>query len=166
MELHIVLHQPEIPPNTGNIVRTCAALGARLHLIKPLGFAIDDATVKRAGLDYWDKANVHVYENTETFFAQGPGRESIWYASTKAWQRYDQVNYDSPTWLMFGKETQGLPEEFFFDIPHRTIKLPMRQGIRSLNLSNSVAICAYEVMRQWDFPGLFAGSTIDGQPRL
>lgn len=165
MTLNIVLHEPEIPPNTGNIVRTCAALGARLHLIKPLGFAIDDATVKRAGLDYWDKLDLHVYENTDDFFARGCPPEHIWYTSTKADLRYDQADYGDDVWLMFGKETRGLPEDLLAAYPHHAVKLPMRLGIRSLNLANTVAVFAFEVMRRHDFPGLYGNSTIDGQSR-
>lgn len=154
MYLHIVLHEPEIPPNTGNIVRTCAALGARLHLIEPLGFKIDEATVRRAGLDYWDKVEIATYRNLDDFFARGPSPEEVWYASTKGVMAPSQVQFEETTWIMFGKESQGLPESLLTPRIKRCLRLPMRPDIRSLNLSNTVAVFAYEAMRQYDFPSL------------
>ena len=152
--LSIVLLEPEIPPNTGNIVRTCAALGADLHLIEPLGFRVDDAAVKRAGLDYWDKANVRLYKNLADFYDKTGAEPFCWYASTKAGHPYFDAKYADPCYLVFGKETRGLPEDLLENNLDRCVRLPMREGIRSLNLSNSVAILAYEVMRQRGFPGL------------
>ncbi|MCQ2385171.1 MAG: tRNA (uridine(34)/cytosine(34)/5-carboxymethylaminomethyluridine(34)-2'-O)-methyltransferase TrmL [Clostridia bacterium] len=152
-DLNIVLHCPEIPQNTGNIARTCAATGAALHLIKPLGFEIDDKKMKRAGLDYWDKLDVTVYENEESFFEKNPGA-TIYYFSTKGPRSYTQVTYPQKVFLMFGRETKGLPEELLRKNPETTVRIPMRQSLRSLNLSNSVAIAVYEVLRQSDFAGL------------
>ena len=154
MRLHIVLCEPEIPPNTGNISRTCAALGASLHLIHPLGFSADDATAKRAGLDYWQYLDLHHHQSLEAFFAAGFDPKKIWYLSTKSTQNYCDVQYEDPCVLMFGKETAGLPEWLLADNPERCLRIPMLTGIRSLNLSNAAAILAYEVMRQSGFSGL------------
>ena len=151
--IHIVLHEPEIPQNTGNIARTCAATGASLHLIHPLGFTIDDRRMKRAGLDYWDKLDVHHYENVEDFFARNPG-VAIYFFSTKAPNRHTDVAYPEEVYLMFGKETKGLPEDLLFAHPEACVRIPMRNHLRSLNLSNSVAIAVYEVLRQYNFEGL------------
>lgn len=151
--IHIVLHEPEIPQNTGNIARTCAATGASLHLIHPLGFTIDDRRMKRAGLDYWDKLDVHHYENAEDFFARNPGA-AIYFFSTKAPHRHTDVAYPEEVYLMFGKETKGLPEDLLFAHPEACVRIPMRNHLRSLNLSNSVAIAVYEVLRQYNFEGL------------
>ena len=151
--IHIVLHQPEIPQNTGNIARTCAATGASLHLIHPLGFTIDDKRMKRAGLDYWDKLDVHHYESLEDFWALNPGA-AVYYFTTKAQHRHVDIAYPDDVFLMFGRETRGLPEEVLLAHPDTCVRIPMRNHLRSLNLSNSVAIAVYEVLRQYDFEGL------------
>ena len=151
--INIVLHEPEIPQNTGNIARTCAATGAALHLIRPLGFEIDDRKLKRAGLDYWHYLDITYYDGLEDFFAKHP--EAVFYClSTKAKNLYTDIRYPSPVFLFFGKETKGLPEDFLHANPDRCVRLPMREGLRSLNLSNSVAIAVYEVLRQGNFEGL------------
>ncbi len=154
-DINIVLVEPEIPQNTGNIARTCAAVGASLHLIKPLGFEIDDRKLKRAGLDYWDKLDITYYENLDDFFAKNPDAEFFCY-TTKARSRYTDVKYPHKCFLMFGKETKGLPENFLYANPDRCVRIPMRNTLRSLNLSNSVAIAVYEVLRQRDFEDLRA----------
>ena len=151
--LHIVLVEPEIPQNCGNIARTCAATGCSLHLIRPLGFDISDKAVKRAGLDYWHMVDIHVYENLDEFFARNPAPD-LWLATTKAPRDYSQADFSSDCWLMFGKETKGLPEELLAAHPDTCLRIPMRNHLRSLNLSNSVAIAVYEVLRQKDFEGL------------
>lgn len=155
-KINIVLHQPEIPQNTGNIARTCAAVGASLHLIRPLGFAIDDRKLKRAGLDYWYALDIHYYDDLNDFFIKNPGAR-IYYFSTKAPQKYTDVIYPSPVFLMFGKETAGLPEQLLMENKNRCVRIPMRDGLRSLNLSNSAAIAVYEVLRQQNFEGLREG---------
>lgn len=148
-----MLVEPEIPQNTGNIARTCAATGASLHLVKPLGFKIDDKKLKRAGLDYWWLlTKISIYENLDDFFAKNKG--PFYYFSTKARHVYSDVKYPDGCYLVFGKETAGLPEDLLFKNPETTVRLPMREDARSLNLANSVAVGAYEVLRQWDFPGL------------
>ena len=151
--IHIVLHQPEIPQNTGNIARTCAATGASLHLIRPLGFAIDDRKLKRAGLDYWHQLDITYYDGLDDFYAKNPGAE-VYYFSTKAPNLYTEIEYPNPVYIMFGKETKGLPEELLHNNPDRCVRLPMREGLRSLNLSNSVAIAVYEILRQNGFADL------------
>ena len=151
--LNIVLVEPEIPQNCGNIARTCAATGARLHLIRPLGFDISEKAVKRAGLDYWHLVEVLDYENLDDFFAKNDVRQ-MWCLSTKAPKSYTQAKFEDGCYLFFGKETKGLPEDFLEAHRQDCIKLPMRQEARSLNLSNSVAITVYEALRQLDFPGL------------
>lgn len=153
MDINIVLLEPEIPQNTGNIARTCAAVGASLHLIKPLGFTVDDAKLKRAGLDYWHQLDITYYENLTDFFFRNPGAE-VFYFSTKAPQGFSQVTYPERVFLMFGKETAGLPEELLRDNPERTVRIPMRESLRSLNLANSAAVAVYEVLRQRDYNGL------------
>ena len=153
MAINIVLHCPEIPQNTGNIARTCAATGARLHLIRPLGFEIDNAKLRRAGLDYWDKLDITYYENDAEFFALHAS-DTIYYFSTKAPRSYTNVAYEDDVYLMFGCETRGLPEEILQKNPDKCVRIPMRDRLRSLNLSNSVAIAVYEVLRQRDFDGL------------
>ena len=153
MAINIVLYSPEIPQNTGNIARTCAATGARLHLIKPLGFEIDNARLRRAGLDYWDKLDITYYENADEFFARHAD-EKIYYFSTKAPRAYTEVAYEGDVYLMFGCETRGLPEPLLEANPNTCVRIPMRDTLRSLNLSNSVAVAVYEVLRQWDFKGL------------
>lgn len=151
--LNIVLVEPEIPGNTGNIARTCAVVGARLHLVEPLGFSIDEKHLKRAGLDYWDKLNVQVYSDLDDFFSKNEGGE-FYYFSTKAKQRHSDVEYHDGCFLIFGKETKGLPEEVVFGNPDRAVRLPMREELRSLNLANSVCAAVYEALRQLDYPGL------------
>lgn len=153
--LHIVLVEPEIPQNCGNIARTCAATGSSLHLIRPLGFDISDRAVKRAGLDYWHLVSVTDYENLDDFFSRHPeAAEDLWLATTKAPQSYEQARFSKDSWLFFGKETAGLPLWLREKYRERCIRLPMRQEARSLNLSNSVAILTYEALRQNGFPGL------------
>ena len=151
--LNIVLVEPEIPQNCGNIARTCAATGARLHLIRPLGFDISDKAVKRAGLDYWHQVEVIDYENLKDFFARNEVRQ-MWCLSTKAPRSYTEADYHEGCYLFFGKETKGLPETFLEEHREQCVRIPMRCGIRSLNLSNSVAITVYEALRQLSFPDL------------
>lgn len=152
-DINIVLLEPEIPQNTGNIARTCAATGAALHLIRPLGFAIDDRKLKRAGLDYWDKLDITYYDDLADFYAKNPDAE-VYYYSTKAPRAYTEITYPAPVYLMFGKETKGLPEELLEANLDRTVRIPMRDSLRSLNLSNSVAVGVYEVLRQHGFDEL------------
>lgn len=153
--LNIVLVEPEIPQNCGNIARTCAATGSRLHLIRLLGFDISDRAVKRAGLDYWHLVEVRDYEGLDDLFRQHPeALADLWLATTKAPKDYTQARFSPDCWLFFGKETAGLPEDFRKAHYDRCIRLPMRQDARSLNLSNSVAILTYEALRQTGFPGL------------
>ncbi len=161
MHIHIVLVEPEIPQNTGNIARTCAATGASLHLIEPLGFRIDDAKLKRAGLDYWHSLDIYYYKGLSDFFAKHPDAEFFCF-STKAEKKYTEIHYPDNVYLMFGKETKGLPEDFLRRHYARCVRLPMREGQRSLNLSNSVAIGVYEVLRQRDFAGLQCTGRIPG----
>jgi len=151
--IHIVLHEPEIPQNTGNIARTCAATGAVLHLIEPLGFKIDDAKLKRAGLDYWHYLDIRYYKNLDDFYAKNP-KALPYLFSTKAPRSYTDVAYPEDAYLMFGKETKGLPEDLLNENIDRCVRIPMLDDRRSLNLSNSVAIAVYEVLRQGDFSGL------------
>ena len=151
--IHIVLHEPEIPQNTGNIARTCAATGAVLHLIEPLGFKIDDAKLKRAGLDYWHYLDIRYYKNLDDFYAKNP-KALPYLFSTKAPRSYIDVAYPEDAYLMFGKETKGLPEDLLNENIDRCVRIPMLDDRRSLNLSNSVAIAVYEVLRQGDFSGL------------
>ncbi len=152
--LNIVLVEPEIPHNTGAIARTCAVTGARLHLIKPLGFDISDKAVKRSGLDYWWLVDINVYENLDDYFAKN-GDENIWLATTKAPQSYAEADFTTENvTLFFGKETAGLPEWLREKYRDRCIRIPMKIEARSLNLSNSAAILAYEALRQQGFPGL------------
>ena len=151
--LHIVLVEPEIPMNTGNIARTCAATGSVLHLVKPLGFDISDRAVKRAGLDYWHLVDVRVYENLDDFFAKNPDPD-LWLLTTKAPRSYAEASFADGCYLFFGKETKGLPEDFLAEHYDQCLRIPMHAEARSLNLSNSVAITVYEVLRQLAFPGL------------
>lgn len=153
MELNIVLAQPQIPQNTGNISRTCAVTGARLHLIKPLGFSTDDRYLKRAGLDYWKYLDITLYEDFEDFFEKNKGGE-FFYFTTKGENKYCDISYPDKAYMVFGREDKGLPEKLLFDNRSHCVRIPMSKGLRSLNLSNSVAIGAYEVLRQWDFPNL------------
>ncbi len=150
--LNIVMVEPQIPQNTGNVARTCAATGARLHLVGPMGFKIDDAKLKRAGLDYWHLLDITYYDSLEDFFAKNNGE--FFYFSTKARHVYSDVKYPDNAYLFFGKETAGLPEELLRDNPDRCVRIPMISEARSLNLSNSIAIGVYETLRQWDFPEL------------
>ena len=149
MGINIVLYQPEIPPNTGNIARTCALTGLKLHLIKPLGFHIDDKSVKRAGLDYWHLLDLEVHESLDDFLLKY-GNEEIYLSTTKATQYYTDIDYSDNCFIIFGKETAGLPDDLHKKYKSNEIKIPMRshEDVRSLNLSNSVAIIAYEVIRQ------------------
>ncbi len=151
--LNVVLIEPEIPQNTGNIARSCAATGARLHLVEPMGFRIDDKKLKRAGLDYWDKLNITFYDSTEDFFEKNKGGK-FYYFTTKAEQAHTDIEYPNNCFLVFGKETKGLPEELLKENHDSCVRLPMRGIIRSLNLSNAVAVGIYEVLRQWDYPEL------------
>ena len=151
--LNIVLVEPEIPMNTGNIARTCAATGSRLHLIKPLGFDISEKAVRRAGLDYWHMVDVQVYENLEDFFGRNEVKQ-MWLLSTKAPRRYTEASFEDGCYLLFGKETKGLPEDFLEAHREACVRIPMRSDARSLNLSNAVAITAFEALRQLDFPQL------------
>ena len=151
--LNIVLVEPEIPMNTGNIARTCAATRTRLHLIEPLGFDISDKAVKRAGLDYWHLVDVRVYDNLEDFFARNDVKE-FWCLSTKAPRCYTDAAFQDGDYLFFGKETKGLPEAFLEAHYDQCVRIPMREEARSLNLSNAVAITVYEALRQTGFPGL------------
>ena len=152
-ELNLVLIEPEIPQNTGNIARTCAATGAKLHLVEPMGFRVDDKKLKRAGLDYWYLLDITYYPSTEAFFSAHPG-EAFYYFSTKAPQRHTDVRYPEKVFLVFGKETAGLPEKLLHENPETTVRIPMISEARSLNLSNAAAIGAYEVLRQWGYPDL------------
>ena len=151
--LNIVLVEPEIPQNTGNIARTCAATGSRLHLVRPLGFTIDDRKLKRAGLDYWPNLDVHVYGDFNEFLEKNPGAK-IYMATTKAKKIYTEARYEPDCFLMFGKESAGIPEEILLEYQENCVRIPMWGDIRSLNLSNSVAIVLYEALRQNDFPGM------------
>lgn len=153
MALNVVLHEPEIPQNTGNIARTCAAVGAMLHLIRPLGFETSDRYLKRAGLDYWSLVEIRYYESLEKFQSLHQNVQ-ILYLSTKGGVRYDAMVYDPDAFLVFGKETSGLPEELLRDNLESCVRIPMREQARSLNLSNAVAIVVYEALRQQGYPGL------------
>ncbi len=149
-DINIVLIEPEIPQNTGNIARTCAATGASLHLVKPLGFEIDDRKLKRAGLDYWHSLDITYYDSLADFLEKNKNEKMFFY-STKAPARYTDVEYPEKVFLVFGKETAGLPEELLKANPEKCVRIPMRNGLRSLNLSNSAAIAVYEVLRQRNF---------------
>lgn len=156
--LNIVLHEPEIPANTGNIGRTCVAAGARLHLIEPMGFQITEKQVKRAGLDYWDKLDVTIYDSYEDFLEKNPNVK-IYMATTKAKHTYTEVSFEPDCYIMFGKESAGIPEEILIDHPETSIRIPMIGDIRSLNLGNSVAIVLYEALRQ----NQFANMNLEGE---
>ena len=151
-DINIVLHEPEIPQNTGNIARTCAATGAALHIIKPMGFEIDDRKLKRAGLDYWHLLDITYYENLDDFFEKNPECD-FYLFSTKAPRCYTDVEYKTTEFLFFGKETKRQPEDFLRVNIERCVRIPMRENLRSLNLSNSAAIGVYEVLRQQGFRG-------------
>lgn len=152
---HVVLVEPEIPANTGNISRTCALTGARLHLVEPLGFSIDDRMLKRAGLDYWDHLDLEVHHSLEEFLEKY-GEERMYFATTHGSVRYTDVSYEPGSFILFGKETKGLPKDLIASHPHTAVRVPMGNDpdLRSLNLSNSVAIILYEALRQIDFPDL------------
>ncbi len=151
--LNIVLVEPEIPQNTGNIARTCACTGARLHIVKPMGFEVTDRNLKRSGLDYWHLLEIFYYENLEDFFEKNKGGD-FFYFTTKARSRHSDATYPDGAFLLFGKETKGLPEKLLVAHPERCVRIPMMDECRSLNLSNSVAIAVYETLRQWDYPDL------------
>lgn len=151
--MNIILHQPEIPANTGNIGRTCVATGTSLHLIEPLGFRLDEKSIKRAGMDYWEHLNLKRYINFEDFRQQNPNAK-IWMATTKAKHVYTDVQFGPDDFIMFGKESAGIPEEILVDYEETCIRIPMLSDIRSLNLSNSVAIVLYEALRQQEFKGM------------
>ena len=151
-KINIVMVEPEIPQNTGNVARTCAATGARLHIVKPMGFNIDDKKPKRAGLDYWHYLDITYYDGLEDFFSKNDG--AFFYFTTKGRLAHSEVSYPDNCYLMFGKETKGLPEELLIKNPERCVRIPMQGEIRSLNLSNSVAIAVYEALRQWNYPEL------------
>lgn len=150
--INIVMVEPEIPQNTGNVARTCAATGARLHLVGPMGFKIDDKKLKRAGLDYWQYLDITYYENLEDFFSKNSG--PFYFFTTKGRKAHSDASYPDGAYLVFGKETKGLPEELLLENSDTCVRIPMAGGIRSLNLSNSVAIAVYEVLRQWNYPEL------------
>lgn len=152
--LNIVMVEPEIPQNTGNVARTCAATGARLHLVGPMGFRIDDKKLKRAGLDYWHLLDITCYDSLSDFFAKNQGE--FFYFTTKAQHIHSAVCYPDNCYLVFGKETAGLPEKLLYENPDRCVRIPMLNNpdARSLNLSNSVAVGVYEVLRQWNYPDL------------
>ena len=157
MKLNVVLVEPEIPQNTGNIARTCAATGSKLHLVHPLGFSINEKAVKRAGLDYWDKLDIEEHDSLEKFLEKyKPEDNNMFFVTTKGKQVYSNVEYTNmyEVFLVFGKETKGLPEDILKKYITKTIRIPMRETLRSLNLSNSVAIVAYEIFKQQNFGGL------------
>jgi tRNA (cytidine/uridine-2'-O-)-methyltransferase len=152
LTINIVLVEPEIPQNTGNIVRTCAAVGASLHLIKPLGFSVEDRYLKRAGLDYWNEVDIQYYENFTELRLKYP-QYNFYYATTKAAKTYAEIEFPEDCFIVFGKETAGLPEELLMENRDWCIRIPMKKDIRSLNLSNSVAVVVFEALRQHDFEG-------------
>ena len=153
MKLNIVLFEPQIPQNTGNISRTCACTGARLHLVGPMGFQIDDKKLKRSGLDYWQYLDITYYDSIADFYEKNPDAK-CYYFTTKARHTYSDVSYPDDAYLIFGREDAGIPEEILLQHPEDCVRLPMMPYVRSLNLSNTVAIGVYEVLRQWDFPEL------------
>ena len=150
--LNIVLVEPQIPENTGNIARTCAVTGARLHLVRPLGFEVTDKHLKRAGLDYWHLLDITYYDDLADFFAKNSG--PFFYFTSKGRHRHTDVTYPDGSYLVFGREDAGLPERLLFENPDHCVRMPMRKGVRCLNLSNSVAVWVYEALRQWDFADL------------
>ena len=157
MKINIVMVEPEIPQNTGNIARTCAATGGKLHLVKPLGFQLSDKYLKRAGLDYWDKLDIEEHDSLEKFLEKyEPEKNNMYFVTTKGKNVYSKVDYSKmeEVFLLFGKETKGLPEDLLKKYINNTVRIPMRETLRSLNLSNSVAIVIYEVLRQTDFDNL------------
>jgi tRNA (cytidine/uridine-2'-O-)-methyltransferase len=162
MPFNIVLINPDIPQNTGNIARTCSVTGARLHLVKPLGFNIDDKHVRRAGLDYWDELDLSVYEDIDEFFGKNAGA-SFYFFTTKAVENYCDVQYKDGDFLVFGCETRGLDENLLEENYDRAVRIPMKKDIRSLNLSNSVAIAVYEALRQTGFSDLQTEGRLTGR---
>lgn len=158
--MNILLHEPEIPQNTGNIARTCVATGSPLHLIEPLGFKIDEKSVKRAGLDYWNQLDLHVYSSFDDFCKKNP-QATIYMATTKARKTYAEMKYEVNSFIMFGKESAGIPEDILIGYKESSVRIPMLDDIRSLNLSNSVAIILYEALRQQEFSHLL----LEGQLR-
>lgn len=154
--LNIVLVEPQIPQNTGNIARTCAATGARMHIVRPMGFAIDDKKLKRAGLDYWHLLDITYYDNLEDFMSKNPDNGNFFYLTTKGHHTYSDVDYNAHdnVFLFFGREDAGLPESLLYNNEKTSVRVPMIPGARSLNLSNTVALSAYEVLRQWGFDAL------------
>ena len=151
-EINIVMVEPRIPQNAGNVARTCAVTGARLHLVGPMGFAIDDRKLKRAGLDYWSQLDITYYQDQADFFAKNSG--PFFYFTSKGPRRHVDVTYPDGAYLVFGREDAGLPEELLAQNPDRCVRIPMRRGERCLNLSNSIAVGVYEVLRQWSFDGM------------
>lgn len=151
--MNIVLLEPEIPQNTGNIGRTCCATGTRLHLIEPMGFRINEKSLKRAGMDYWENLDVTIYDSYRDFVEKNPSAK-IWFATTKATKKYTDVKFSDNDFIMFGKESAGIPEEILVENKENCIRIPMNPDIRSLNLANSVAIVLYEALRQNDFAGM------------
>ncbi len=151
--LNIVLVEPQIPQNTGNISRTCAVTGAKLHLVEPLGFEVTDKRLKRAGLDYWDKLDITYYDSLDDFFRKNPDG-NFFYFTTKGKNVHSECSYPDNSFLVFGREDKGLPEKLLYENPDKCVRIPMRNELRSLNLSNSAAIAVYEVLRQWDYPDL------------
>ncbi len=150
--LNIVLAEPQVPQNTGNISRTCAVTGAKLHLIKPFGFEITDKHLKRAGLDYWDKLDITYYDDFNDFFSKNNG--PYFYFTTKGKNVHSDIAYPNNAYIIFGREDKGLPEDLLYKNENSCVRIPMRNELRSLNLSNSVAIAAYEILRQWNYPDL------------
>ena len=153
MILNIVLFEPQIPQNTGNISRTCACTGARLHLVGPMGFQIDDKKLKRSGLDYWQYLDISYYDSIADFYEKNPDA-LCYYFTTKAQHVFTDVSYPYNAWLIFGREDAGIPEEILLQHPDTCVRMPMLPYVRSLNLSNTVAIATYEVLRQWNYPEL------------
>ena len=154
INLNIVLVEPQIPQNTGNISRTCAVTGARLHLVKPMGFEVTDRNLKRAGLDYWNELDITYYDGLDDFFSRNKNSGSFYYFTTKGKITYSDVSFPDNSYLIFGREDAGLPESLLVKNPGTCLRIPMRPMLRSLNLSNAAAIAVYEVLRQWDFPEL------------
>ncbi|MHB8961820.1 MAG: tRNA (cytidine(34)-2'-O)-methyltransferase [Saccharofermentanales bacterium] len=157
MPIEIVLVEPEIPQNTGNIARTCVAAGIRLHLVEPLGFSITEKAVRRAGLDYWYDTDITLWSGLDVFLKKNAGRP-MYFATTKADRNYAEISYPDDCMILFGKETRGLPEPLLRSNPKTCIRIPMLEDKRSLNLSNAVAVIAYEYLRQKNFPGMLSGS--------
>ncbi len=152
-KINIVLVEPQIPQNTGNIARTCAATGASLHLVKPMGFTVDDKKLKRAGLDYWHMLDITYYDNLDVFFEKNKGG-NFFYLTTKGRKIYTEVSYPDNTFIVFGREDAGLPEELLKNNEETSLRIPMVNDARSLNLSNTAAVVTYEILRQWNYPDL------------